>query len=115
MFISIRLTLDILPFPLGASCFLLARGISFSYDLDYRDGWFNISQEHSWIVTPHNNIIDLYPMGIVGGPILLDIQSPWCLLYKEGADWSTKIAASNMIQLFKIIERVRKEQERILS
>ena len=28
--------------------------------------------EHSWLVTPNKNIIDVYPIGILGRPILVD-------------------------------------------
>lgn len=39
--------------------------------------------EHSWIRTPDGNIIDVYPVGCIGGPLLLDgNHGPASLLYK---------------------------------
>ena len=54
------------------SCFMLARAVGTVFLLEYVDGSFLNIFEHSWIQTRNGNIIDVYPVGIIGGPILVD-------------------------------------------
>lgn len=55
------------------SCRMLARAVSNVFGLEFRDGYFvSPGFNHSWVVTPEKNIIDVYPVGILGGPILVD-------------------------------------------
>lgn len=60
------------------SCHILVRAIIKIYEDDdgkcaimkVCDGHFAGFYEHSWIETRDGNIIDVYPVGIVGGPIM---------------------------------------------
>lgn len=54
------------------SCHMLARAISKVFGIAYCDGYFHPYMQHSWNITPHKNIIDAYPIAIIGGPILMD-------------------------------------------
>lgn len=55
------------------SCHILVRAAAKVYNLKYQDGFFPaIGFEHSWLLTPTGNVIDVYPVGIVGGPIMID-------------------------------------------
>jgi hypothetical protein len=66
------------------SCHILARAIANIFDIGYTDGRF-LNHEHSWVLTPNGNIIDVYPIAIVGGPFLVDHNSMVARsLYREG-------------------------------
>ncbi len=55
------------------SCHMLARAVAKVFKLRYKDGNFlDSSLRHSWVLTPEGNIIDLYPVATLGGPILVD-------------------------------------------
>lgn len=55
------------------SCHMLARAVSAVYGLEFRDGYFGSPGfSHSWIVTEKKNIIDVYPVGMLGGVLLID-------------------------------------------
>ena len=53
------------------SCHLLARAIGQIFNLRWVDGYFYPSYQHSWLLTNEGNILDVYPIAIVGGPILV--------------------------------------------
>ena len=59
------------------SCHILARAVAKVFSLEYSDGYFSHdrSYQHSWVLTKNRNIIDVYPVGIVGGPFLVDATS----------------------------------------
>ena len=67
------------------SCHMLARAIGQIYELKVADGFFYPNFIHSWCTTKHENVIDVYPVGIVSGPILMTGHSmgPARWLYKE--------------------------------
>lgn len=68
------------------SCHLLARAIANQFKLNWKDGYFVLpSHRHSWVVTPNGNIIDVYPIGIINGPLLADMNNCFALqsLYIE--------------------------------
>lgn len=54
------------------SCHMLARAVGNLWKLKVVDGHFDTFFEHSWCKTSDDNIIDVYPVGILGGPILVD-------------------------------------------
>jgi hypothetical protein len=67
------------------SCHMLARAIAVVFGLRVCDGYFsNELYDHSWNLTPQNRIIDAYPIGTIGGPIMFDNGqfSPCHRLYK---------------------------------
>ena len=56
------------------TCHMLAQAIVvfFGQELELKHGYFMTCYEHSWLVTKeHKNIIDVYPWGTVGGPLLI--------------------------------------------
>lgn len=53
------------------SCHMLARAVAKLLKQKYVDGYFYPNFEHSWIVLPSGAIVDLYPISILGGPILM--------------------------------------------
>jgi hypothetical protein len=69
---DIDLGLDTSERPIVLSCHMLARAIGKAFGIKHVDGYFYPTFEHSWLLTSHNNIIDVYPVGILGGPILVD-------------------------------------------
>lgn len=54
------------------SCHILARAIAKVFHLQYVDGHFYPYYQHTWLLTPTGNIIDVYPVAVLGGPILMD-------------------------------------------
>ena len=67
------------------SCHMLARALSSFYPVKCSDGCFGGTHKHSWLVTRNGLIIDVYPIAVVGGPILIDTRfmTPWTSLYKK--------------------------------
>jgi hypothetical protein len=51
--------------PVILSCHILARSVANVFKLEFRDGAFYPNFNHSWVVTPNGNIIDIYPIGII--------------------------------------------------
>ena len=70
--------------PIILSCHILARAVARAFSLKFKDGYFCFHWQHSWIVAPHFNIIDVYPVAILGGPIMVswDFGSPRKMLYQ---------------------------------
>ncbi len=62
--------------PIVLSCHMLARAISRRTGIPYEDGYFLGHCEHSWLRLSSGNIIDVYPVGILGGPLLIDKWAP---------------------------------------
>ena len=54
------------------TCHMLAHAVAEVYDLKVVDGFWRSGYNHSWIETDYLNVIDVYPVGMVGGPVLLD-------------------------------------------
>jgi hypothetical protein len=67
------------------SSHILARAVAKVFGLRYIDGYFCRSYQHSWVLTRYGNIIDVYPIAVFGGPILLHRgdNSPARFLYKR--------------------------------
>jgi hypothetical protein len=53
------------------SCHILARAVGKAFGLRHVDGYFYPNFQHSWLTTDAGNVIDVYPVGILGGPILV--------------------------------------------
>jgi len=69
------------------SCHILSRALAKFFPVIVKDGSFGGLIEHSWLEIGNGLIIDPYPPGVVGGPILVDprwLTVPWMSLYKEG-------------------------------
>lgn len=58
--------------PIILSCHMLARAVARVFSVSVRDGYFVGNFEHSWVETSSGNIIDLYPIAAIGGPIMFD-------------------------------------------
>ena len=68
------------------SCHMVVRIIGKHFRLKCIDGYFCKLYQHSWLLTPQGNIIDVYPVGMVGGPIIVnagDFFSPGDRLYEK--------------------------------
>lgn len=63
------------------SCHVVAAAVQRAWpSLKLVHGRFMMHWEHSWLVTPSGNIIDAYPIAVLGGPILIDMNNgPWPL------------------------------------
>ncbi|MBP6856087.1 MAG: hypothetical protein KBC42_02915 [Candidatus Pacebacteria bacterium] len=58
--------------PIILTCHMLAQAISKKYSLMRVDGNYQpVFMNHSWCISPDGNIIDVYPCGIIGGPLLV--------------------------------------------
>lgn len=53
---------------------MLAEAVSNIYGLKLQRGFY-LGHDHAWSLTENGNIIDVYPVGIVGGPLLIDKKS----------------------------------------
>jgi hypothetical protein len=53
------------------SCHILARAIAKVFSLKYVDGYFIPNFSHSWVLSPNGHLIDIYPVAVLGGPILM--------------------------------------------
>lgn len=69
------------------SCHILARAVGGVFELPVYDGFFLNFFDHSWVESKDGEvIIDVYPVGILGGPILVDASgglSPGRKMYFE--------------------------------
>jgi hypothetical protein len=61
----------------------ICRAFSKFLSMKTQSGYFVPGIEHSWLVTQFGNIIDVYPYGIVGGPILVFKEMKKDLFYKK--------------------------------
>jgi hypothetical protein len=71
--------------PIVMSCHMLARAVARGFRLKYADGYFYETYRHSWVETRSGNIIDVYPVAMLGGPILYEggAGSPARALYRK--------------------------------
>ncbi len=69
------------------SCRHLAHALTEFFPLKAVDGYSpRRGYQHSWLETANRNIIDVYPVGMVGGPLLLAadrVPDPWRFFYIE--------------------------------
>jgi hypothetical protein len=65
------------------SCHILARAVALIFSLRYVDGKHLDLIEHSWVETSSGNIIDVYPVGALGGPQLIDASSTFIFKKRE--------------------------------
>lgn len=70
--------------PIIMSCHMLARALRKMYPVRVCDGYFAVGYEHSWLLTANGNLIDPYPVAVIGGPIMYDgsVASPARQLYR---------------------------------
>ena len=68
------------------SCHMLGRALAHFFPVTCKDGYyFSRGWKHSWLETKNGHIIDHYPWGIIGGPILIGnhFNIPGFHLYHE--------------------------------
>ena len=68
------------------SCHILARAVAKVFSLRCVDGYFLPNFCHSWVLSPNGHLIDVYPVAVLGGPILMiedDGASPIRWHYKK--------------------------------
>jgi len=67
------------------SCHILARAVAKIFSLKFVDGYFHPDHPHSWLLAPNGNIIDVYPVLVLGGPLFIysSHSSPMRWLYKK--------------------------------
>ena len=93
------------------SCQMLVRTLSRFFPVKYKDGYFGDFNSHSWLVTINGLIIDVYPIAVVGGPILIDTRfmtsSQWRHLYQEASfsDANNKTFLANVEKVFKAVRQ----------
>ncbi|MES3005070.1 MAG: hypothetical protein V4690_03100 [Patescibacteria group bacterium] len=58
--------------PVLLSCHMLAMACSRAFEVKAEHGFYLESYRHSWLRLPSGNIIDVYPVAQLGGPILFD-------------------------------------------
>lgn len=69
--------------PMKITCHILAEAVAKSFGLERISGYFEPCMEHSWTLTRSSNIIDVYPVAIFGGPILVVGKSLTGRFYKK--------------------------------
>lgn len=88
--------------PIILSCHILARAVGKVFDLEVVDGTFCGSYLHSWLIIGRKNIIDVYPVAMLGGPLLIHggydhtgfrHRTP-CFLYREDGSYFSSNAFS---------------------
>ena len=70
------------------SCHILARSVAKVFSLEYVDGYFIPNFSHSWVLSHSGHLIDVYPVAMLGGPILMvedDGASPIRWHYKKAS------------------------------
>lgn len=77
---------------IALSCHMLARGFASAFpQFKCIDGYFSAGFQHSWITTESYSLIDVYPVAMIGGPLLL-WDDPLChvrpsvFLYEKNVD-----------------------------
>ena len=66
------------------SCHVVATAVRDVWPiLKMKSGRFMESWQHSWLMTPNDNIIDVYPIACVGGPLLIDGQAGPFALFSQ--------------------------------
>lgn len=53
------------------TCHDISRAVAGIFPVRMETGYYFRGFEHSWLRTENRNIIDVYPVGVIGGPILV--------------------------------------------
>ena len=72
------------------SCHMLVRALKPFFPVNVCDGFFYGYYQHSWLETKGGHVIDIYPVGILGGPILVEasicrLTAPSQKLYRKNS------------------------------
>ncbi len=93
------------------SCHIFARAIGRVFNLPYVDGFFYPSYQHTWLLTSNKNIIDVYPVAVLGGPILMDggYCAPAKWLYKKRRILCGKTKKPSFRRALRMTEKIVRE------
>ncbi len=93
------------------SCHILARAVAKVFGLKPVDGHFYPNFQHTWLLTPHRHIIDVYPVAILGGPILIDgqLSSPASWIYKKKRLGLKKSKKPSFLRAIKVVAKSIKD------
>jgi hypothetical protein len=56
--------------PVQLSAHILSQAFRAAYEIESAHGKYSKMHDHSWLVTPEKNIIDVHPIASWGGPVL---------------------------------------------
>ena len=67
------------------SCHLLAKALEHFFPVRAESGFIYDKWEHSWLITRGGFVIDVYPIALFGGPVIVDASecSPWSRFYNQ--------------------------------
>jgi len=93
------------------SCHILAHAIGKVLNIWCVDGFFHPFYSHSWLKTEAGNVIDVYPVGILSGPILVhdtgNFASPVKHLYEANISVNLDVVSQPwMVSAIKIAEAI---------
>jgi len=104
--------------PIVLSCHMLTRAIGKIFGLTVVDGYFNRGFSHSWLLTKDQCwLFDVYPVGIIGGPFLVDassVLSPGRIVYQRHGRMC-KILPFSSPEFRRSVRRITKEIRKILE
>lgn len=85
------------------SCHILAHALALVCNgVKAEDGYFYPQCQHSWLTTVSGHVIDVYPVGILGGPLLLEAtaapMSPGKYLYETSVAIAYNVAQQTHVQ-----------------
>jgi hypothetical protein len=95
------------------SCHVLARAVQQCFDgLKVVDGYIRgpVRYNHTWLTTESKNIIDVYPVAIVGGPLLLAGDGgPWPLVYLPSREgwWDDEADPADVRRIALILKGIK--------
>lgn len=98
------------------SCHILARALAKVFpQLKVKDGLFINIFDHSWLITRYGNFIDPYPVGMYGGPILIEgsFGSPARKLYiqkKLAVKFDTQSFQKSVEKTEQVLNELLKEE-----
>ncbi len=93
------------------SCHMIARAVAKLFSVKFLDGFYIKGFQHSWIETKHGHLIDVYPIGVIGGPILLENTSrfsPARRLYFPEKSWKVTRGTFSTVTFRRSVRRVTK-------
>ncbi|MDR1826359.1 MAG: hypothetical protein LBQ49_01550 [Rickettsiales bacterium] len=85
------------------TCHEITYAVSNIFSLKKESGRYHAGFYHSWLVTENGNIIDVYPWGTVGGPLLIAHQMQGRDFYRAG-EINGDISSDKFKKAVKIIE-----------
>lgn len=93
------------------SCHMLARAVAKLFSVKLWDGFYIKGYQHSWLETEYGHLIDVYPIGVIGGPILLENTSrlsPARRLYIPEKSWKVTQGTFSTVSFRRSVRRVTK-------